>query len=201
MKSMQKASLLGVGSVLVTLIILISLMTVGIIPLPSFLKRADSDNDTLGKAIKIIYDHPTDVMLLGDDIIFQRGFKAREITEVNDEALKRDTLHKYSFLIINDLQNNVNLTQDNIEMIRDYIYNKHYTVFYLGDKYLSAWDDSQFITNVEGSRSVVFQNEVGQVVRITGLWGEREAEMMQEYPNILGDVIIYQIEDFIRKNN
>jgi hypothetical protein len=140
-------------------------------------------------------------MLLGDDIIFQRDFKAREITEVSDEALKRDSSYKYSVLVINDLQNNVHLTQDSIEMIRDYIYNKHYTVFYLGDKYHSTWNDTQFIAYVDRSRSVVFQNENGKVVRITGLWGKREAEMMQEYPNILGDVIIYQIEDFIRRNN
>lgn len=201
MKSVEITLFLGLGIVLVIFIILISLITAGFIPSPSFLKRADSDNDTLGKAIKIIYDHHTDVMLLGDDIIFQRDFKAREITEVSDEALKRDSSYKYSVLVINDLQNNVHLTQDSIEMIRDYIYNKHYTVFYLGDKYHSTWNDTQFIAYVDRSRSVVFQNENGKVVRITGLWGKREAEMMQEYPNILGDVIIYQIEDFIRRNN
>lgn len=182
-------------------LVYLALMAIGVFRPPGFLIPSDEESNSLNKAIKIINDYPTDIIILGEDIQFQKDIKFRKIDSISEEDLKREASFKYSFLLIDDRKNNHELKQGEIKLIKDYIYNKGYNVVYLGSQYMSAWDNTDYIADVDGSRGVDFINEAGNVVRNTGFWGNQEEEMMEEYPNILGDVIIYQIESLIRANN
>lgn len=198
---MNKKAGIIVGVIIAACIIItVVLMLIGIIPAPSFLKGSN-DGNSLDTALKIINDHPTNVMILGDDIQFPDEFKYTKISKLDEDSLSKADAYQYYFLIINDLDNSVYLSDEEIDLIWDYIYNQHYSFIYLGEKYLSKWDNSQYIIDTEGSQCVAYQSEGGSVIRVTGLWGEEENEIYKEYQNLLGDMIIYQIEDCIRRNN
>lgn len=203
MKKSKKIVVYSVVVLLIALLITTILILIGVLPVPSFFKGNNDDNmDSLNNAVEIINDFSTDVILIGDDIAFQcDGLTYRKINTINSDTLFKDSKYNYSYLIINDLNDTVNLTTEEISILSEFICDKNCAMIYLGDKYLSSWDNSQYITNVDGSRSVAYQNEGGNVIRITGLWGSDEDALLTEYPYYLGDTIIYQIEDFIRRNN
>lgn len=165
------------------------LIIIGVLPAPNILKK--QEEDSLKQAVQIIKDKKVNLLIYGGDIPFEDQNLMRKIEKIDDSTLEVEDTSPYTFLVINDLDGEVTLSPEIIQLIRDYVYNKGYTVMYFGEKYLSAWDENQFITNVDGSKSVVHQNESGSVIRVVGNWGKQEQEIAKEYPYFQSQAIIY----------
>jgi len=172
---------------------------VGVIPAPQFLRK--ESEDSLQQAIRIIKENKAEIIAYGEDIPFEDAGMLRKIDHIDKMTLKRGGNKKYSFLVINDLNNTVTLSEKTIQLIREYVQKPGYAVMYFGDNYLSSWDENRFVTNVDGGRSVVHQNESGNVVRIIGNWGKEEQLIAKGTPYFQSQIILYQVESFIRANN
>ena len=80
----------------------------GVVPLPKFITEIFSrSNEQLTdmERIPIIIqeEHPTELILLGEDISFEVNVPVRKITDITEVSLKRSEGYDHSFFIINDL--------------------------------------------------------------------------------------------------
>lgn len=186
-------------SVLIIVVAVIVLILTGVLPAPSILKN--QNEDSLKQATQIIKDNKVNILIYGGDIPFEDTSLAKKISKIDDSTLKPEGSSPYTFLVINDLKNDITLTPEMIKLVRDYVHNNGYTLMYLGEKYHCAWDEDDNTVEVEGDKSVVHQNENGNVVRIVGNWGDEEEEIAKDAPYLLSEVIIYQVESYVRANN
>lgn len=156
---------------------------------------------SLDTAVKTIQNNPTDIMLWGDDFTLPEGLEYRKLEKLDEESLAKKDSYKYSFLIINDLEGSVTLSEDEIELVRAHIYDNQNTLIYFGDKYLTTWQSpSMSELTVDGNRAVEYRFEGDKAVSVIGIWGAEETEDYKKYPNMLGDVIVYEIEECISAN-
>ena len=85
----------------------------------------------------------------------------------------------YTVIIINDLNDKVNLSDEEIDLVSEIITQNNYMLIYLGEKYSTVWDDaSKGIANVEGNLS--------------------DQAVLSKYPLSLGETLLYSIEEYLQ---
>ncbi len=199
----KKVILLIVASVAAVIVVCIALVVAGVIPLPQAiageLDNADDELGEIGRISKLITKtHPTDIVVLGKEISFQVDVSTRKVDEATEENLTRKDGCKYTFFIINDLDNEVNLTDEEIAFIAEKINSENFCLAYLGEKYSTVWDDpEQYVANVEGNLWFRYNQVDDEPHRAIGAWNKEEQEQLSQYPYMLGDVVLYEIEAFL----
>ncbi len=160
------------------------------------------DTMTYSDRIKEVINttHPTDIIILGDDISFEVDINFRKIEKLSQDVLERKSEYKYTVLIVNDLNNNVQLTEEERNLLNQKIKEQGFCLMYLGEKYSSTWDDkNQAIANVEGNLFYGYYSVSGTPKRNVGAWMVEYQEQLETYPNSLGETILYSIESFLRE--
>lgn len=190
---------------LVIVIVLVAAVITWVLFFPvSLFKNTSSDNvNALQTEIDIINKYPTDMIVYGDKIDFaQTGISIRTIDSITEKNLERSSKYIYSYIIINDMNNNIKLTDGEINLIYDYIYKKGYNLIYFGTQYYAVWNDPlQAIADIDESHAVAYQCENGNIVRVVGMWTNQELEIYKDDSTILSDTIIMQVADMIERNN
>ena len=73
-----------------------------------------------------------------------------------------------------------------------------YCIIYLGEKYSETWDRTeQGIANLSGNLSYVYYSWDGQPVRNIGNWLQSDNDELEKYPYLLGQALMYCIEDYL----
>ena len=182
-------------------------LTTDVVPFPNALKEilGDSDSeltDIERIALVIKQEHPTDVIVLGDNVQFQAEIDTRNISKVTEEQLKKEKNYEQTFLIINDLNNKVKLSDEEINLLKSKIAIEGFCLYYLGTQYSTVWDDpTQYVVDVEGNLAWKYYQVDGNPQRSVGSWTRNEQSVLEEYPSMLGDAILYEIDNFLKAIN
>ena len=182
-------------------------LTTDVVPFPNALKEIlwDSDSeltDIERIALVIRQEHPTDVIVLGDNVQFQAEIDTRNISKVTEEQLKKEKNYEQTFLIINDLKNKVKLSDEEINLLKSKIATESFCLYYLGTQYSTVWDDpTQYVVDVEGNLAWKYYQVDGNPQRSVGSWTRNEQSVLEEYPSMLGDAILYEIDNFLKAIN
>lgn len=92
----------------------------------------------------------TDIFVIGDEIDFGDKIKAAHISEASGAQINESG--DYKAVIVNDLNDKVNLSDDEIGFLREFINKEKNVLIYLGKKYSTTWDDkSKSTTSVGGN--------------------------------------------------
>lgn len=161
--------------IIITMVAIVAVMIVclvtGIIKIPGLFISNDDEND-LSKIKKVMETtRPTEVFILGKDIKFS-------------EDISVQTIDKFS--------------EEEITYAEELINTNGYYVIYLGEKYATTWDDTQnAIADVSGNLCFSYYSWYGENTRNIGAWREGNQEELTKYPYMLGDIMLYSIEEYL----
>lgn len=176
------------------------LVAAQVLPMPFGNKKTPSSAE---EDAQIIYENRMDAMLYGADIDLNTEMvKFRKLSSISAETIKRPEDRKFSYLVINDLDGSIILTDEEIQCINDYIQVPGAAVLYFGRKYLNAWDqpDCGPSAKVENmiEIAVEYTNEKGRIIRGNGMWTEEDGN---ERGDMLDEVILTQMAFMIYMNS
>lgn len=139
----------------------------------------------------------TDIFVVGEEINFNNKANTISIDEVTMSELNGNG--DYKVIILNDLNDMVKLTDDEIELLTELIRTDNYMLIYLGEKYATTWDDTSYgIANVDGNLSYIYYSWGGVPSRNVGAWTLTDQEALKEYPFMLGETLLFSIEDYLQ---
>lgn len=139
----------------------------------------------------------TDIFVVGEEINFNNKVNTISIDEVTMSKLNGNG--DYKIIILNDLNDMVKLTEDEIELLTELICTDNYMLIYLGEKYSTTWDDTSYgIANVEGNLCYIYYSWGGIPSRNVGAWTLTDQEASKDYPLMLGETLLFSIEDYLQ---
>jgi hypothetical protein len=194
----------------IILIITASIFVIGLITyinpfFLSFLSNKSNEKDTYHKDLDILsQSYPSDILIYGDNIPFEEQLNVKQISEINDDLLQFDSACMFHFLIINDRNGNLTMSDDEFIFIKKKADNLGINVYYLGSQYLQKMQKHGFTNQVfEGELSVVYLlDRTGLRVSLSCLWTDVEEEYLLKNSDLLKQVLIYSfVDNGIRANN
>ena len=204
---MLKQPIKSILFILFAALLYIALGFLGILPLPQSFKNlfrespeSISSTERIAKMIQDTY--PTDLMIYGDDVLFEMQVPARKLEAITEDSLSIKDGCKYAFLVINDLANTVQLSDAENEMLKEELRKDGFCLFYLGEKYADVWrDPSGYTVSSPGNLSYQYYMKAGTLRRGIGAWEAGNEEYLNLNPYALGDTVLFEIEDFLRQIN
>lgn len=165
--------------------------------------RNEEKMTSVETAIKAIEESfPTDVVILGEPIQFKYELAVRYVEEISDKTVGIKGDYRYQAIIINDLNGNVQLQDSEIAYLNHLIHTDGYMLLYLGKKYSDTWEEpSDYNISVEGNLSYIYYKYGSVLKGCIGSWKESDQEDAEKYPYLLGDVVIYDIQDYLEEVN
>lgn len=150
--------------------------------------------------------YPSDIVLYGDEIDFSGDLQYRKIVQVEEFSLEGKEF-KYHFIIVNNMANNISLTQDEWDLIGEFIINKHYTFLYIGmvNQDLSQVMikagilDTQLSNNCRGFMSGYQYGAF--LYRGVEILQVKDLNDFKEFPQLLGEVLVTNMVDVIKREN
>lgn len=141
---------------------------------------------------------PTTVYIYGDDLKFGIDIKQVKVDKIED-ALNNEDESKYKVLIINDLYDNAELTDDEINALFGFVDTERNLLIYLGKKYANRWKPEYLgELEVEGNLYYDYYSWNGVRENTVGSWNERDMEELKKYPHCLWDVMIFCIKEYYK---
>lgn len=197
------------------IIIIISLITIllGVIiwmvlwtgsPLGKFIARFKDEGMTGSEQIaKIITEtKPTEIIIRGDDVYFEEDVTYRHITEVTEDVLVSEDKYLYTILVVNDVYNSVVLSEEEQLCIENAIKNEGFCLIYLGEKYASRWENEDTsIFSVEDNIQYSFFTVENKLQKRVGMLDVSEISQLEEYPHMLGEVLLYCFSAYLEDVN
>ena len=103
-----------------------------------FFTHRDNDEGlaSVDKELKIVtQSYPTQFVVYGEVMDFDPLVSVKYIKEINQETLTKGEEYVYGLIIVNDLNGEVDLSDDEWRVISDLVQsNKYYNLFYLGNE-------------------------------------------------------------------
>ena len=171
----------------------------------NFQVEIKNNNDTLDSYDQIIQStlttYPTDIFVYGEDCKFRKNVKFKQIDKLSEENLKSDK--KYKVIVFNDLYDKTDLTDDDIAVLKKYVLEGDYALFYTGRKHMDAFIANGFATEhiVEGDIGFALRHSSETVIETDGLWDETSMEYYEtNNPELLGESVFILIERIIRED-
>ena len=203
----MKKVICGVAALLFLSIFYLICGWFGILPLPQSFKNlfrespeSISSTERIAKMIQDTY--PTDLMIYGDDVLFEMQVPARKLEAITEDSLSIKDGCKYAFLVINDLANTVQLSDAENEMLKEKLRKDGFCLFYLGEKYADVWrEPSEYTVSSPGNLSYQYYMKAGTLRRGIGAWEAGNEEYLNSNPYALGDTVLFEMEDFLRQIN
>lgn len=171
----------------------------------NFQVEIKNNNDNLDSYDQIIQStlttYPTDIFVYGEDCKFRKNVKFKQIDKLSEENLKSDK--KYKVIVFNDLYDKTDLTDDDIAVLKKYVLEGDYALFYTGRKHMDAFIANGFATEhiVEGDIGFALRHSGETVIETDGLWDETSLEYYEtNKPELLGESVFILIERIIRED-
>ena len=167
---------------------------------PLFLEEPENSNET-----KLLIDtYPTDVIVYGIDIEFDKTVPSRKIDNLKvDEVYDNCTDFFYRVLIINDMEDKLVLEEEDWKLI-DQCIDKGCNLFYLGTQYLELIS-TRYNCMMELNDTDMFIGIAHEADSTTiGVYGVWDTDTYQKYgtenlAETLEDVILSEIRDYVRQ--
>ena len=191
---------IGIVVAIILLTLLVFVLVGVVLPMGfSFLSFNDTELTDIEKIQKVITEtHKTDVLLMGKDIQFSTNVPCRKIATISEAELERVDECQYTILIINDMSDNVDLSVDDQEILKNLIAENDFCLIYLGSKYSTTWDDpTQPLASVEGNLFYMYYSIDGQPYSNIGSWRVQDQEQLEMYPDSLGETLMYSFEYYL----
>ncbi len=194
------------AGVIVALYILLGV--IGVLPFPKAVTDYfNGSNQPLTDyqriALMMADTYPTDLVILGEAPVFEEvNVSFRTVDSITEDTIKTASPCEYTFLVINDLDDTVTMTDEAVALLREKIATDTFCLFYLGEKYATVWDDKEnYLANVDGNRGFRYFSVNGQPRRVIGEWGTQEQTLQQEYAFIYGNTILIAVESYLQEVN
>lgn len=171
---MKRKQKIRVVSIAISIIILLLIILVGVI-----ICGTNDDEDPLNSVehdIKLVTElYPTRFVIYGSEIDFSSSISVEYIDEICDDNLVMGKDYEYTMIIINDLDNNVNLSDDDWKLVYGYVENDdRYNLMYLGDSDFEQIGRLGILSDMtafaEGDLSVGIVHEAGQLIFVFGTY-------------------------------
>lgn len=158
-------------------------------------------------------DFNADIMVYGEDPGFIEEVKWRRIETISEESMDDGNNHGYRAIVLFDYEGTISVTDEELILIKNYVEDKGYDMFYIGKQYLDDFQRLKFTKGCEpeeisleyiGSINYgkdVQQNEVGNLYAYHGLWTERDEEQVGDNPDMLRQIMIMTMKDYAREAN
>ena len=211
MQKVIKILLVIIGSIVVIIalitatLVLTGNIEIGFDDNGSFQVVMKNDNNDLDSYDRIIQStlttYPTDIFVYGEDCKFRKNVKFKQIDKLSEENLKSDK--RYKVIVFNDLYDKTDLTDDDIAVLKKYVLEGDYALFYTGRKHMDAFIANGFATEQVIKENIGFalRHSGGTVIETGGLWDETSLEYYEtENPELLGESIFIFIERIIRED-
>ena len=145
----------------------------------------EKENDVYNiaeEALNIEFD--ADIIVYGENPEFRDTVKYRTINEITEEELNYEEEHGYRAIVLFDYKGTINITDEEMLLIKTYVEEKGYDMFYIGKNYLDDFERLGFTVGCpEGAYSLEYlgsfnlgkqiqQNEVGNLYAEHGLWSD-----------------------------
>ena len=154
-----------------------------------------SDIDRISRVLSST--KPTDIFIRGEKMDFNDKVSSKCIDEITMSGISGTK--DYTVIIINDLNDKVNLSDEEIDLVSEIITQNNYMLIYLGEKYSTVWDDaSKGIANVEGNLCYIYYSWDGIPTRNVGVWNVTDQAVLSKYPLSLGETLLYSIEEYLQ---
>lgn len=172
-----------------------------------FSKSITSDNDNKSElsnseriAKVLTTTHKTDLMVFGNEVDFESYVDYRKIDKIDGDTVENDT-YEFKAIIVNDLNGNINLDEDEINYLHNFINSDNNVLIYLGEKYSNEWiEDVSGVADVKDNLWFEYYSVDSNPKRTVGLWTKYENEEFSDKPGMLADTVLEEIEDFINQN-
>ncbi len=155
--------------------------------------------------VKIITEnYKTEIILYGSDVDFDEACYVRKINEISKDNLTSDESFIYTVFIINDLEENITLSDVELDIIKDKVLNDKIDFFYFGKSNVKNIVDEGIFSQelLEGEMSLGVIYEKGIKTEVLGTW---TAELNRIYgeknPDLLAESILDEIVSKIRYDN
>lgn len=183
---------------LLIVIIIILVVVVGFLIFININKDKNENISDIDRISKILTTtRKTDVFVLGKEINFNGKIQAKQIAEANMDNISG--IGDYKVIVVNDLDNQLILSENEISLLEDLINKNNYMIIYLGEKYSTTWDDESYgIADVDGNLCYIYYSWDGVPSRNIGAWTESDQEMLNEYPLMLGESLLISIEAYLQ---
>lgn len=211
MQKVIKILLVIIGSIIVIIalitatLVLTGNVEIGFDSNGNFQVEIKNNNDDLDSYDQIIQStlttYPTDIFVYGEDCKFRKNVKFKQIDKLSEENLKSDK--KYKVIVFNDLYDKTDLTDDDIAILKKYVLEGDYALFYTGRKHMDTFIANGFATEhiVEGDIGFALRHSGGTVIETDGLWDETSLEYYEtNNPELLGESVFIFIERIIRED-
>ena len=211
MQKVIKILLVIIGSIVVIIalitatLVLTGNVEIGFDSNGNFQVEIKNNNDNLDSYDQIIQStlttYPTDIFVYREDCKFRMNVKFKQIDKLSEENLKSDK--KYKVIVFNDLYDKTDLTDDDIAVLKKYVLEGDYALFYTGRKHMDAFIANGFATEQVIKENIGFalRHSGGTVIETGGLWDETSLEYYEtENPELLGESIFIFIERIIRED-
>lgn len=173
---MKKKFVIGLGIAIV--IVLVLLCVINFWP-----KENKNDGYNIAaEALNIEFN--ADIIVYGEDPEFRDTVKYRTINEITEEELNYEEEHGYRAIVLFDYKGTINITDEELLLIKTYVEEKGYDMFYIGKNYLDDFKRLGFTVGCpEGAYSLEYlgsfnlgkqiqQDEVGNLYAEHGLWSD-----------------------------
>ena len=171
MKKKQKTRIVSIA---ISIIILFIIILIGVI-----IFCTNDNEDPLNSVehdIKLVTElYPTRFVIYGSEIDFSSSISVEYIDEICDDNLVMGKDYEYTMIIINDLDNNVNLSDDDWKLVYGYVENDdRYNLMYLGDSDFEQIGRLGILSDItafdDGDLSVGIVHEAGQLISVFGTY-------------------------------
>ncbi len=178
--------------------IIIVLIIAGVCIYVNESKKSDNELLDIDRISKVLSTtRKTDIFIRGEEVDFNNKVNSKNIDEITTSKISGD--NDYKVIIVNDLNDGVELSADEISLLEQLICKNNYMLIYLGEKYSTTWDDTSYgVANVEGNLCYIYYSWDGVPTRNIGAWNVTDQETLSKYPLSLGETLLYSIEEYLQ---
>lgn len=194
MKKSTKIILTGVGIAVIVIAAILAIL---------FIKKKNVDASKDGYDIAaegLNEEFNADVMVYGEDPGFRKSVSYRTVDKITEETLYSAESHKYKAIVLYDYNGKMEISDEELLLIMEYVEEKGYDMFYIGKEYLDDFNRLGFTVGCpEGAYSLEYlgsyklgqdvpKSETGNMYAEHGLWNERD-ELTKEKEEIQHRII------------
>ena len=198
---MKKKFVIGLGLVIVIVLVCV---------INFWPKEKENDGYNIAaEALNIEFD--ADIIVYGENPEFRDTVKYRTINEITEEELNYEEEHGYRAIVLFDYKGTINITDEEMLLIKTYVEEKGYDMFYIGKNYLDDFERLGFTVGCpEGAYSLEYlgsfnlgkqvqQDEVGNLYAEHGLWSDDDENSPTKVDEEIQFRILVLMYEYARK--
>jgi hypothetical protein len=163
--------------------------------------KDDGTLDDYDKNIIILNENiSTDIILYGEMIPFRSELEFREVHNISSNTL--NTTADYQILILSDLNGGMSITNEELLIIKEKVFENQLDFYYLGTKELSRLQEMGFFTTdrqeTELCLAIVYSEN--ELMYYNGIWTSSDVQATNDDRATLGMLLVRQFIRVLKTN-